>query len=154
MFREEKSIFVFVYIIGFVHIYALGQVSLWIVFHAFGLLRGVAFPFFYQKIKREGALKYIHISTVVAAFTLPLVPALLHLIDGYSIVPSPVNICIGRNIAITYYSLVLPMSILFATRTTILILLSRKIIKVATRTSIILVCMNNIIFTYNTGIHC
>jgi hypothetical protein len=100
------------------------------VFHAFGLLRGVAFPFFYRKIKEEGALKYIHISTVVVALVLPLVPALLHLMDGYSIVPSPVNICIGRNIAITYYSLVLPISILFATTTTILTLLLRKILKV------------------------
>ena len=117
--------------VGFIHTYTLGQVSLWIVFHALGLLRGVAFPFFYQKIKEEGVLKYIHISTIVVALVFPLVPALLHLKDGYSIAPSPIiNICIGRSMAITYYGLVLPISILFATTTTILILLFRKILKV------------------------
>lgn len=112
------------------HTYALGQVSLWIVFHAFGLLRGIAFPFFYRRIKEEGALKYIHISTVVIALVFPLVPALLHLIDGYGIAPAPISVCIGRNMAITYYSLVLPVSILFAITTTIFILLSRKLLKV------------------------
>ena len=115
---------------GFVHTYALGQLSWWVVFHAFGMLRAIAFPFFYRKIKREGALKYIHISTVVIALVFPLLPALLHLKDGYSITPSLINICIGRNTAISYYGLVLPISILFATTTTLLILLFRKILKV------------------------
>ena len=111
--------------------YGLGQISLWIVSHALGLVRGVAFPFFYRKIKGEGKLKYIHISTVITALVLPIVPALLHLIDGYVVTTSPVDICVGRNVAITYYSFVLPISILFATTTTVLILLFRKILKVS-----------------------
>ena len=109
------------------------------MFHAFGLLRGIAFPFFYRRIKEEGTLKYIHISTVVIALVFPLVPALLHLIDGYSIAPAPISVCIGRNMAITYYSLVLPISILFAITTTIFILLSQKILKVHSINIIILV---------------
>ena len=115
---------------GFVHSYALEQISLWTVFHAIGLLKSIYFPFFYRKIKREGASKYIHISTVVVALVLPIVPALLHLIDGYSIAPSPVVICTSRNITITYYSLVLPVSVPFGTTITILILLFRKIFRV------------------------
>ena len=116
--------------VGFVRSYGLGQISLWIVFHAIGLLKSICFPFFYRKIKQEGALKYIHISTVIVALVLPLVLALLHLIDGYSVAPSPVVICTSQNITITYYSLVLPVSVLFGATTTILILLFRKIFRV------------------------
>ena len=103
---------------------------MWILFHALGILGGVEFPFKYRKFKVEGKVKYVHISTVVVAVILPLAPALLPLIDGYSIVPSSLDVCFSRNAALTYFTLVLPFSILFALATTILIAMFWKILKV------------------------
>ena len=84
----------------------------------------------YRKLKAEGKLKYIHISTVVIAVILPLVPALLPLIDGYTIILSSIGFCLSQNVAITYFTLVLPFSILLAVATTILIAMFWKIVKV------------------------
>ena len=117
---------------GIFHIYLLAQISSWILFHALGILRGIAFPFLYHKIKTEGKLKYIHITTVMIALILPLVPALLPLIDGYGVIPTSIGICVGRNIVITYFSLVLPFSILFAIASTVLIAVFWRLFKVTT----------------------
>ena len=103
---------------GILHTYLIVQISLWILFHALGIL------------KAQGKLKYAHISSVVIAIILPLVPALLPLIDGYSIVLSSFDVCFGRNVALTYFTLVLPFSILIAFATTILIAMFWKIVKV------------------------
>lgn len=103
---------------------------MWILFHALGILGGVEFPFKYRIFKAEGKLKYVHISTVVIGIILPLVPALLPLIDGYSIIPSSLDVCFSQNPVITYFTLVLPFSILFALATTILIAMFWKIVKV------------------------
>ena len=115
---------------GIFHTYILVQISMWVLFHAMGILGGVGFPFKYRKFKAEGKFKYIHISTVVITIILPLVPALLLLIDGYSIIPASLDVCFGRNVDLTYFTLVLPFSILFALATTILIAMFWKIVKV------------------------
>ena len=82
-------------------------------FHLLDILRGIGFPFMYQKFKAQGRNKYVHVLIIVALVP-PMVPALLPLIDVYSIVLSPIDVCIGRNAAFTYFTLVLPFNILFA----------------------------------------
>lgn len=106
------------------------QISLWILLHAIGIFRSIFFPFSYERIKAAGKQKYIIWSTDVAGLILPLTPSMLHLIDGYSITPSTVDICVGRNAAISYFTLVLPFSILFALTTILLIAIFWKILKV------------------------
>ena len=115
---------------GVVHTYGLVQAALWVTFHALGLCWGIVFPFHYRRFKTEGRIKYIHVTTVVLAFVLPAIPALLHLIEGYSIAPGSFGICFGRNKAIVYFTMILPMSILLATTTSVLVILFWKIFKV------------------------
>ena len=115
---------------GVVHVYVLAQVVLWTTFHALGILRGIAFPFVYRRLKVEKKIKYINASTVVIALVLPLIPALLHLIDGYGIAVAPIELCAGQNVTITFYTFLLPCSILLAIATTSLIIVFWKILKV------------------------
>ena len=112
--------------------YTFGQISLLVAFHALGLCWGIVFPFHYKRVKAEGRIKYIHVTTVVLAFVLPAIPALLHLIEGYSIAPGSFGICFGQNKAIVYFTMILPMSILLATATSVLVISFWKIFKVRT----------------------
>ena len=120
--------------IGFMHMYVLAQLILWTTFHALGILMGVAFPFVNRQLKVEEKTKYINALMVVTALVLPLFPSLLHLIDGYTISLAPIEFCLGRSIPTTYYTLLLPCSVLMAITTTALIIIFWKILKVHTCT--------------------
>ena len=95
-------------------------------------LWSVPFPLHLRKFRAEKKLKYVHVTTVLVALFLPLVPALLHLIRGYSLGNTPTVVCLGRSIAVTFYSFVLPLSIVSAivTVTSLLVILFWIIFKV------------------------
>ena len=123
--------------------YTFGQISLLVAFHALGLCWGIVFPFHYKRVKAEGRIKYIHVTTVVLTLVLPAIPALLHLIDGYSISLGPQAVCTGQNIAITYFITILPMSILMAMATSVLVILFWRILKVRYTGSMTLFALNH-----------
>jgi hypothetical protein len=103
---------------------------LWGTFHALGLCWGIAFPFHYRRFKTEGRVKYVHIITVVLGVALPTIPALVPLVDGYTITLSGFDVCGGRNVAITFFTTILPISVLMAASSTVLIILFWIIFKV------------------------
>ena len=105
---------------------------MWATFHALGLCWGIAFPFHYRRFKTEGRIKYIHVITVVLGLVLPAIPALAPLVDGYTIAISPnaIDTCEGRNTTITFFTIILPISILVAAGSTVLIILFWIIFKV------------------------
>ena len=115
---------------GIVDTYGIVQLTLWVAFHALGLCWGIVFPFHYRRFKIEGRIKYIHVTTVVFALVFPAILALLNLIDGYSIAPGPIDACTGRNVTITYFTTILPVSVLLAVATSVLVILFWKIFKV------------------------
>ena len=86
-------------------------------------------------MKAEQKLKYYHITTVLLALILPAFPALIHLRDGYTIADTPTTLCVGRNVAVTFFALILPLSGLMAVATSALIIMFWKILKVNTATS-------------------
>ena len=104
-------------------------------FHAIGLCWGILFPFHFRQMKTEQKLKYYHITTVLLALVLPAFPALIHLRDGYTIADTPTTLCVGRNVAVTFFALILPLSGLMAVATSALIIMFWKILKVNTATS-------------------
>lgn len=108
----------------------MAQVTLLVTYHALGLCWGVAFPFHYRRFKTEGRIKYIHAFSVVLGLVLPAIPALLHLIYGYSIAIGPISVCVVRNIGVSYFTLTLPISILMAMATSSLVILFWKLFKV------------------------
>ena len=115
---------------GIANLYLLLQITLWGTFHALGLCWGIAFPFHYRRFKTEGRVKYVHITTVVLGLALPAISALVPLVDGYTITPSPIDSCAGRNADITFFTMILPISILIAASSTVLIILFWIIFKV------------------------
>ena len=68
---------------------------------------------------------------LVLAITLPIIPILVQIKDGYHIPETSSGpICIGRNTSHMFYAFLLPFSILSATITTVLVLNFWKILKV------------------------
>ena len=122
---------------GIVFMYGMAQLGIFVLFHAVGLCWGVVFPFHFRKFKAEGKLKYVHIATLLIALLLPLVPALLHLKEGYVVANSPTVICHGRSIDVTFFSFILPMSTILAVATSILTVMFWIISKVTTSDSIL-----------------
>ena len=110
--------------------YLLLQLTLWGTFHALGLCWSIAFPFHYRRFKTEGRVKYVHVITVVLGLILPAIPALAPLVDGYTITLSQIDTCVGRNMDITFFTTILPISILVAADSTVLIILFWIIFKV------------------------
>ena len=87
----------------------------------------------YRRFKVEGRIKYIHITSVILALALPAISALLHLIDGYSIGPGLIisnSVCGGRSRAITYFTTVLPLSVLSSMAMSVLVIMFWKLLKV------------------------
>lgn len=115
---------------GIVFTYGLAQLGLFVLFHAGGLCWGVAFPFHFRRFKAQKQIKYIHITTIIATLFLPLVPALLHLDEGYGVANTPSTVCFGRNVAVTYFTLILPLSVILAIATSILVIMFWIIFKV------------------------
>ena len=81
-------------------------------------------------MKTEGKLKYFHITTVLIALFFPTLPALINLRDGYTMADTPTTLCIGWNVAVIFFALVLPLSVLIAVATSTLIIMFWKILKV------------------------
>ena len=111
--------------------YLLLQITLWGTFHALGLGWSIFFPFQYRRFKAEGRVKYIHIITLILGLVLPAIAALVPLIDGYTIAPTPINNCVGRNGAITFFATILPIIVLIAATTTVGVILFWTIFKVS-----------------------
>ena len=79
----------------------------------------------------RGILKYIHITVVVVALILPTVPVGIALgTGGYINDGVPPLICIPRNMAVNFYAVVIPITVLISTGGTFLILIVWKLIKV------------------------
>ena len=77
-----------------------------------------------------GKLKYFHITTVLMALFFPTLPALINLHEGYTMADTPTTLCIGRSVAVTFFALIFPLSILIAVATSALIIMFWKILKV------------------------
>ena len=115
---------------GTIFIYGLAQLGYWVTFHAIALSWGIIFPFHFRRMKMEKKLKYFHVTTVLIALSFPMLPALIHLHDGYVMANTRTTICLGRSVAVTFFALILPLSVLTAMATSALIIVFWKILKV------------------------
>ena len=115
---------------GFVFNYCVVQFTVWTVLHAVFLLWGVRRPFSYQRFKNSGRIVYAHIVSVILGVIVPIPSALLPLIDGYVVTATPTIACAGRNLDITYYTFILPMSVTLGTTSCLLVLIVWTIFKV------------------------
>ena len=92
---------------------------------------GVQFPLHSRSFKINNRMKYIHLTCVVLALLLPLVPALTNAFKGgYTMNQFPPILCMGTNADATFYSLVLPIDIMLGIGTALLVITFGKIHKV------------------------
>ena len=75
-------------------------------------------------------MKYFHIATVLIALLYPMLPALVYIDEGYIMANSPTTMCTGWNVDVTFFTIVLPTSILMAVAISALIIMFWKILKV------------------------
>ena len=99
-------------------------------FHATAICWGIVFPFHFRRMKTDNKLKYYHITTVILALFLPTLPALINLRYGYIMADTPTTVCVGQSVAVTFFALILPLSVLTAVATSALIIMFLKILKV------------------------
>ena len=107
--------------LGFLFTYGLEQLSMWGLLHAVFLFYAVVFPFSYRRLKLSGRIRYAHIFCVVLALVIPLPAALIHLKDGHNSIYTPTLVCAGRNTDYTYYTFVLPLSIILCVTSCLLV---------------------------------
>ena len=116
---------------GGVLYYILLQASLWWIFHVSALFWKVLFPLHSKSFETAHRTKYIHMIMVVLALLIPLIPVITSEVKGgYTMTRFPPFLCTGSDADATFYSLVLPITIILATGASILVFIFWKINKV------------------------
>ena len=73
------------------------------------------FPFHSKLQQDSGHIKYIHVATVAIALLVPFIPVAVGLAtQGFVISSFPPLYCVTRNSDVAFYTLVVPVSFLFA----------------------------------------
>ena len=91
--------------------------------HFFNFLENI-FPYEHNILKSIRRTKYIHGICLIAALLLPLIsPIASHMKDGFVIRDFPPYFCVGRNRAVTYYTLLFPLNVLLGVGTSLLVLM-------------------------------
>ena len=123
-------------LLGAVFYYTLFQLMVLWLCHIPTLFWGLKFPFQANAFKRSHRMKYLHIASVVVGVLVPFVPVFATMIQfsygkssaeavrgglGFGVIRFPPIICMGRHKDTTFYSLVLPLSIILMIGITLLI---------------------------------
>ena len=107
--------------------YGLFQLAMFWLCHIFALFWGLKFPFHARSFQKTHRTKYIHIAGVLIGLLVPLVPVAATMIQfshgkssseavrgglGFGIARIPPILCSGIDTDTTFYSLILPLSLL------------------------------------------
>ena len=112
---------------GSVYCYALLQLAIWWICHVAALFWKVKFPF---HAKAFNNVKFVHILIVVAALLLPVAPVISAFVTGgFTMSSFPPLSCVTKNSNAVYFTLILPISLIVAIGTTLLILILATILK-------------------------
>ena len=100
---------------------------------------GLKFPFQAHNFKVTGKMKYLHITVVLLALILPIIPVAVVLgTGGYTFARFTPIICSAQNTDAAFYAVIIPVGVMLALGITLLILLFWTIYKVCTLISEIL----------------
>ena len=91
----------------------------------------IRYPLNFRAVKISGKIRHIHALSITLAVILPLPAALIHLKGGFLITANPALICAGRNTDYTYFTFILPMSVVLAMATCIMMLIVWTVFKVS-----------------------
>ena len=88
----------------------------------------VQFPLHSRSFETAHRTKYIHVIMVVLALLIPLIPVITSEIKGgYTMTRFPTILCTGSDKDVTFYTMVLPITIILGIGTSILVFIFWKI---------------------------
>ena len=117
--------------LGTVFYYTLLQLALWWFFHVAAIFWKIRFPFSARAAESTLYIKLVHVTVVVLAVVVPIVPVVTTLkTSGFGLTRFPPILCTGTNADATFYSLVLPIVVLLQVGISLLIVIFWKIHKV------------------------
>ena len=131
LYKAFSSYFLYT---GLVFHYATLQESVLWPFHIVIVFWGAKFPFHAKSLQRKGYFRYIHVIAVMTALVLPLMTSAAILSTGGSVIASfPPFGCAAKNGKATFYTNVLPASIIHAFGISLLVLIFQVVIHVTTK---------------------
>ena len=108
------------------------QGSLWWILNIIAIFWKVQIPFHSRYYDNMNRTRYIHIACVIIALIFPVVaPVTLSIEGGFIIARFPPIVCAGRDVAATFYTTVLPATLIYAIGTTLILLILWKIRRVS-----------------------
>ena len=111
--------------------YAVLVLDLFWIFHIAILFGKIVFPFHAKRLEARGFFPYIHLNMIIAALVLPWQSLGSSLGKGGLTIPQfPPVVCLARNTDVTFYSFILPISIINATGVSLITIIFWTIIKV------------------------
>ena len=115
------------------HYFILQLVLLWF-FHTVAVFQGTLFPFYTKRLKSNKKLKYVHMVMFVLGVFLPavLVGIIAGVGEGFTLTRTPTIFCTAYQKHINYGCMILPISIVIAIGSTLLVFILWTVIKVRT----------------------
>lgn len=115
--------------------YCLIQITLWWFFHIAALFWAFRFPLHFRAYQKLNRMRYIHLACVVLGLVLPAIPVVVTIGDyatdekdrgtprgmGFGFTNFPPILCAGVDADASFYSLILPITILTEAGMTLLI---------------------------------
>lgn len=136
-----------------VFVYLASQIGVFWLSYTATIFWGVQYPFHAQRFKEAGKNKYLHITIIMLALLFPLLPVIMPMIAfamdlqkpiftamnitfisgglGYQVTRFPPILCTPWNSGAFFYSLALPLDIMFAIGGTLLIFIFWSLCKVS-----------------------
>ena len=128
--------------------YVIFQMAIWWLFHTSALLWKVGFPMHARSFEKSKKMKCIHIACIIVGIVIPLVPVIALMANyareaksttafvsgglGFGLGRFPPILCLGGDSTVAYYSIILPINLIFFVGMTELILLFAVVHKVCT----------------------
>ena len=104
--------------------YTILQEALWWFIHIIAIFWKVGFPFHARTLQTGHWNKYLHITGVLIALVLPIIPVIVSAtIGGFGMIRFPPILCTGKNADATFYSLIVPIIILLQSGITLLLIM-------------------------------
>lgn len=112
--------------------YCLIQMTLWWLFHIVALFWAFRFPLHFRAFQKSKRIRYIHFACVVLGLVLPVIPVVVTIGDhatdetvskglGFGITNFPPILCAGIDADASFYSLILPITIMTEVGMTLLV---------------------------------
>jgi hypothetical protein len=149
---------------GMVQVYSIISLTVWWIMLTATLFWKIWFPFNAKMREAKHQIKYIHIGCGLAGLLIPFIPVIAHMtsfaeqaksdpsIDfvsgglGFTLVKFPPIPCIGNNKSITFYTIILPSTIVLGIGITLILLVFWLVHRVSIYTSAMLIIYNLLIF--------